>query len=158
MSEEGYAVPLIDQLDADGRPALARNVFYLGDADSENGAAVGLINVAVFLSQALAESIASGSCDETNKDPVNGFLPISNACGQYGLNYQDMYCEEWEKDLECYVDEKMQTSANPNGKITPFYCGPRDIYPIAGMANYVSGRESAEFPVQNRYGRTDVEG
>ena len=160
MAEEGYVVPLADQVDANGNPILARNVFYLGDPNNKtNGAAVGLINVAIFLSQALAESIANGSCDEMNTDAVDGFLPSSNACGQYGQSYQSMYCSDEERFMECPVDEGMMITAEERKSgVTPFYCGPTSVFPFTGTANYMNGKESSEFPVENRNQRTDVQG
>mmetsp|Transcript_5910 Transcript_5910/g.12919 ORF Transcript_5910/g.12919 Transcript_5910/m.12919 type:complete len:418 (+) Transcript_5910:95-1348(+) len=156
MAEEGYVVPKVD---AAGNQFQDRNVFYLGNQASDNGAAVGLINVAVFLSQALAESIAVGSCDELNTDAVDGFLPISNSCGQYGRNYQNMYCADAERFMECAVDGGMMIRARErNGDVTPFYCGPKSVYEFTGTANYVNGREGDEVPVENRLGRTDVQG
>lgn len=157
MVEEGYAVPMTD---AEGNEQLGRNRFYFGDAESVNGAAIGLINVAAFLSQALAESISNGSCDELNTDSVNGFLPISNACGQHGLSYQDMHCSGEESEMECPLDVYMETRANDNGRVTPFYCGPVDRYDgFTGVADVTrSGEVKQDFPVQNRDGRTDVQG
>jgi len=159
MAEEGYAAPMADQVDAAGYPLLARSVFYLGDPSFEDAAAVGLINVATFLSQALSESIATGSCDEINQETVDGSLPIANSCGQYGQSYQDMHCSDEEKFMECSPYATMEMNANPNGRpVSPFYCGPTEKYPFTGTADYISGREPVDSPVPNRNGRTDVEG
>jgi hypothetical protein len=123
-----------------------------------DGAAVGLINVALFLSQALADSFAFGSCDEVNYDSLNGYLPTSNSCGQWGLSYQDMHCDMSEAHMECPLDYGMQLQANSNPQgVTPFYCGNTEMHPFTGTANYGGVQESLEFPVENREGRTDVE-
>jgi hypothetical protein len=70
-------------------------LFYIGDiktttASSEpnNERVYGLVNVALFLASSYSDSLSNGSCDEINSDIVNGFLPISNACGQHGMSYQ----------------------------------------------------------------------
>ena len=155
MSEIGYMVPLMDEEEND---ISYRNTFYLGDGTSIDGAAVGLINIAVFLSQALADSFSFGSCDEVNNDSYNGYLPSSNSCGQYGLSYQDMHCDISESHMECPLVDGMQLRANSNPQgITPFYCGNTDVYPFAGAANYGGAQESLEAPAENRDGRTDVE-
>jgi hypothetical protein len=154
MVEIGYVVPLKDEQERD---ISYRNTFYLGDASNVNGAAVGLINVAVFLSQALADSLSTGSCDEVNNDSYNGYLPVSNSCGQWGMSYQDMHCEISESHIECPLDLGMQISANPNPQgITPLFCASTEVYPFTGVANYGNGLESVDGPVQNREGRTDV--
>ncbi|KAL3791129.1 hypothetical protein HJC23_000549 [Cyclotella cryptica] len=155
MVDVGYVVPMTDE---NGNDISYRNTFYLGDATNVNGAAVGLVNVAVFLSQALADSLSTGSCDEVNTDMYNGYLPASNSCGQWGLSYQDMHCDLSEATMECPLDYGMQISAGPNAQgVTPFFCGSTDMYPFTGVANYGNVIQSADSPVQNREGRTDVE-
>ena len=155
MSEIGYVVPLMDE---DENDVSYRNTFYLGDATTVDGAAVGLINVAVFLSQAMADSFNYGSCDEVNVDSYNGYLPTSNSCGQFGMSYQDMHCVMSEAHMECPLDYGMRLQANDNPQgVTPFYCGNIDAHPFTGVANYGNAPETLEFPVQNREGRTDVE-
>mmetsp|Transcript_8183 Transcript_8183/g.17747 ORF Transcript_8183/g.17747 Transcript_8183/m.17747 type:complete len:614 (+) Transcript_8183:76-1917(+) len=170
MVEEGYAVPMMAgggeqfaDADAPGRqqrqPLVARNVFYLGDLAGEDAAAVGLINVATFLSQAMAESIAAGSCDEINEDVVDGSLPASNSCGQFGRSYQDMTCSDDEKFMECDVYSDMEMGANPNGRpVAPFFCASTERFPFTGSADYIAGRAPVDAPVPNQNGRTDVEG
>ncbi|KAL7526640.1 hypothetical protein ACHAXR_001572, partial [Thalassiosira sp. AJA248-18] len=163
MAEEGYAVPMApDQVDpSTGQPLLARSVLYLGDPTYDDAAAVGLVNIAAFLAQALGDSISSGSCDEINQDLVNGQLPQSNSCGQYGQSYQDMHCaNENERFMECSVVGEMMLNANDNGRghvVNPFFCGSREVYPSTGSAAYIAGRAPVEDPVMNRNERTDVE-
>ncbi|KAL9180656.1 hypothetical protein ACHAXT_011109, partial [Thalassiosira profunda] len=156
MSEEGYAVPITNE---NGEPGLARKVFYLGDSHSADAAAVALINVAVFLSQAMGDSLSAGSCDELNEDVVDGLLPQSNACGQHGMSYQDLTCDGEYAGMECAVDPNMEVMAEENGRpVVPFYCGPRDRYPSTGEASLISGREGIAKHVFNAEGRADVEG
>ncbi|KAL7490313.1 hypothetical protein ACHAW6_016079 [Cyclotella cf. meneghiniana] len=155
MVDVGYVVPMTDD---NGNDVSYRNTFYLGDATNVNGAAVGLVNVAVFLSQALADSLSKGSCDEVNTDSYNGYLPASNSCGQWGLSYQDMHCKLSESTMECPLNYGMQISASPNAQgVTPFFCGSTSVYPFTGVADYGNVIPSADSPVQNRDGRTDVE-
>jgi hypothetical protein len=161
MAAEGYAgAPLPGAFDASGAPLLARRLFYLGDAARPDAGAVGLVNVAVFLSQALADSVAAGSCDEVNRDAAgDGLLARSNACGQFGLSYQDMRCGDAERHRECEPRGGMDARAEPNGRPgTPFYCGPTSKYPFTGTAEYGAGGAEEEGPASNRNGRTDVEG
>jgi len=172
MVEEGYAVPMagvtvgegefVDVAAAAARlrqiQLVARNVFYLGDLAGDDAAAVGLINVATFLSQAMVESIAAGSCDEINEDLVDGSLPTSNSCGQFGQSYQDMTCSDDEKFMECNVYSDMEMGANPNGRpVAPFYCGSTERFPFTGTADYIVGRAPVDAAVPNQNGRTDVE-
>mmetsp|Transcript_31959 Transcript_31959/g.47907 ORF Transcript_31959/g.47907 Transcript_31959/m.47907 type:complete len:607 (-) Transcript_31959:86-1906(-) len=70
-------------------------VFYIGDMTTasdrskpNNERVYGLVNVALFLATSYSDSLSNGSCDEINSDVVDGFLPVSNACGQQGMSYQ----------------------------------------------------------------------
>ena len=167
MSERGYAVPI----DEEGRPVqarlggehleYARSAFYLGSpsADVAPGPTVGLVNIALFLSQSLSDSVASGSCDELNEEVVDGYLPASNSCGQYGMSYQDMACGEEQQYMECKPYPEMESVAGPNptGSVDPFYCGSSQRYPFTGEATVTSGRGALDEPLTNANGRTDVE-
>ena len=85
------------------------------NSSSNNGRAYGLVNIATFLAMAVEDSIKYGSCDEINTDIIGGYLPISNACGQYGMNYQNDDDEDDDDCAEyaCRLDYSMRTSANP---------------------------------------------
>eukprot|EP00956_Cyclotella_meneghiniana_P006054 scaffold7867_cov77-Cyclotella_meneghiniana.AAC.5 len=155
MAEIGYIVPKDDE----GNDVSYRNTFYLGEPTSIDAAAVGLINVAIFLSMGIADSFMYGSCDEVNTDEYNGYLPTSNSCGQGGLSYQDMHCSLSESHIECPLDYGMALKANPNPMgVTPFYCGSTELYQYTGVASEgTESEQTLEFPVQNREGRTDVQ-
>lgn len=150
--------------------------FYIGHSSVENGRAYGLVNIAAFLAMSHEDSVTYGSCDEVNYDLVGGLLPVSNACGQNGMSYQDMSCPAGEEMYDCAVDANMRTTANvidtfgtgsPSGAYggsgdippKPFYCGPKGDYEgYTGHYDYVTGMESVHPPVENSLGRTDVEG
>lgn len=170
MSERGYAVPVNEEgepiqasLEEGRQVDYARSSFYLGSSDEKDagrgGATVGLVNIALFLSQSLADSIASGSCDELNEEVVDGFLPASNSCGQYGMSYQDMECGADEAYMQCKPFPEMESVAGPNptGNVDPFYCGSTARYPFTGEATVTSGRGAVNEPLTNADGRTDVE-
>ena len=159
---------------------VSNTTFYIGPSSSdsssdsnniENGRAYGLVNIATFLSMSVEDSIKYGSCDEVNTDIVGGLLPISNACGQYGLDYQvkDEECSKY----ACTVDMSMRMEANPilgdgsswnngggsNKNARPMYCGPKmDYGGSTGHWDYVSGREVPNPAVKNAIDREDVQG
>ena len=59
MAAEGYAgAPVSGALNVSGAPLLASRLFYLGDTVRPDAGALGLVNMVVFLSQALADSVA----------------------------------------------------------------------------------------------------
>ncbi|KAL7535108.1 hypothetical protein ACHAXR_010138 [Thalassiosira sp. AJA248-18] len=151
---------------------VSNQTFYIGHSGVENGRAYGLVNIAAFLAMSVEDSIAHGSCDEVNQDIVGGLLPISNACGQNGMSYQDMTCPRGEEMYTCEVDPTMRMVANNidanarsgggDGDIPPkpFYCGPTSDYEggYTGHWDYVSGTEVGQPPVENGMERQDVEG
>lgn len=47
----------------------------------------GLVNLAFFLANAMAEAITGDSCDEINWEKVGSQYAISNSCGQNGRDY-----------------------------------------------------------------------
>ena len=67
---------------------------------------------------------------------VNDKFPLSNSCGQLGMSYQDMHCEEEEAHMECPVKLDMEqyalTSALWFQAPGPFRCGPKSKFPITG--------------------------
>ena len=116
-------------------------LFYIGDTttatadhpnvkESNNERVYGLINVALFLSCSYSDSLSNGSCDEINSDVVDGFLPMSNACGQQGMSYQGsiafsdttaprhlqsksspLFCNPGDQKYACVVDMQMRAQA-----------------------------------------------
>jgi hypothetical protein len=115
-------------------------LFYIGDTtttddnpnvkESNNERVYGLINVALFLSCSYSDSLSNGSCDEINSDVVDGFLPMSNACGQKGMSYQGsiassdttaprnlqsnpspLFCNPGDQKYACVVDMQMRAEA-----------------------------------------------
>ena len=132
-------------------------VFYLGDARER---AYGLVNVAAFLAQSAVDSTLRGGCDEENADVVGGVLPASNACGQYGMSYQDMTCPDGQEDYQCDADPTMRMTADDAGRGPgPFYCAPATDYGgQTGHWDYVTGGEVRDgSAVPNGAGREDVE-
>lgn len=113
--------------------------LYVGEMFGDNGRAYGLVNIAAFLAMSASDSLYRGGCDEVNVDVVTGtdgvmYLPASNACGQGGMNYQDMKCQEEEAMYDCPVDPAVRMYAGPvSGNFIggatsprPFYCGPTE--------------------------------
>ena len=100
---------------------VENSYFYIGQEEQQSnsiGGAVmkdldsGRFNVALFLAQAIVNSIRDDGCDEHNTQIVNGRHPISNSCGQYGISYQDLVCTD-ESDIgkECPLDLSMSVTA-----------------------------------------------
>ena len=160
-------------------------VFYIGDMTTEstrpksnNERAYGLVNVALFLATSYSDSLSNGSCDEINSDIVNGFLPISNACGQQGMSYQgtvtdsdlrqgdseSLICAPGDEKYACTVDLNMRATArsqSPSGPDAPgpFYCGPKTDYNgFTGHWSFEDNKEIFQSAKQNKLGRTDVQG
>eukprot|EP00986_Skeletonema_menzelii_P002248 scaffold616_cov146-Skeletonema_menzelii.AAC.31 len=72
----------------------------------------GIFNVALFLTQAIVNSIREDACDEHNTQIVNGRHPVSNSCGQYGISYQDLVCTDGnDNGKECPLDLSMSLTA-----------------------------------------------
>jgi len=121
----------------------------------------GLANMAVFLSQAMVGGIFDDTCDGLNEQPkelrkTNQFgepivvYPISNSCGQYNQNYQEMTCAAaGEQGMECPQippTTTIKSSFNDKTGQRGLMCGPVGTYP----------EESQNY--KNDFGRTDVEG
>lgn len=89
--------------------------MYMGgnDPDCPHCHMYGIVNIAAFLAQAMKETIRYDACDENSWDRVGDLkmYPISNACGQLGQSYQDYYCKEEERFMECPVDPSMSIKA-----------------------------------------------
>ena len=100
---------------------IGSTYFYLGP--NGGGPAYGLINVALFLAQAVVESVHFGVCDEVSweKDVFERY-PLSNACGQGGrliggsAPYEDSNpCSDDEAFMACGVDAEMSAAAETHG-------------------------------------------
>jgi hypothetical protein len=99
---------------------VENSYFYIGQEDqstSIGGAMMsdmksGIFNVALFLTQAVVNSVRDDGCDEHNTQIVNGRHPLSNSCGQYGVSYQDLVCTEaGDVGKECPLDPSMTITA-----------------------------------------------
>lgn len=103
--------------------------FYMGEVNMHQGVRYGVVNAILFLAQAYKESIQYDACDENNWQLVNDLYPLSNACGQLGMSYQDMVCTEDEAYMECLVQADMEQVAITNAgwfqAPAPFKCGPK---------------------------------
>jgi len=103
--------------------------FYMGESNIHQGVRYGVVNAVLFLAQAYKESIQYDACDENNWELVNDLYPLSNACGQLGMSYQDMVCREDEAYMECSVQADMEQVAITNAgwfqAPAPFKCGPK---------------------------------
>ena len=136
--------------------------FYTGEARIPEGVRYGVVNAVMFLSQSYKEAIQYDACDENNWELVNDRFPLSNSCGQLGMNYQDLRCREDEAFMECPVRKEMEqmalTSAQWFQAPGPFKCGPRTKYPRVGIWDYDKGREDNSDSYANLLGRVDVEG
>ena len=98
-----------------------------------------LVNIGLFLSNAMEEGIRIDSCDEWNTDSMDDFgekYPLSNSCGQYGRS-MDEECQEMEP-FQCALDKTMEITAvdgNIDTNIPPFTCrarifdGVKEIFP-----------------------------
>ena len=77
--------------------------FYVGHDVARDRAyrKRGMVNVAAFLSHVKTVAVYDSVCDEQNVDNINKKFPLSNACGQNGLNYQNMRCSPDESFMEC---------------------------------------------------------
>ena len=155
---------------------ISNSTFYIGEPSNSNnkinGRVYGLVNIATFLSQSYESSIKYNSCDEINMDVVDGYLPISNACGQYGINYQTFDGNECDRKYACEVDLNMRMNANEatasstrnegdnnNDPAKPFYCAPKSDYGgLTGYWDYISSTEIKSPAVVNSVNRKDVQG
>ena len=122
----------------------------------------GLVNLAAFLAQSLAESISNNACDEFHLDSIDGKYPLSNACGQFGNNYQEYICAK-DEGMECRVRTEMEIKAVGSGKYKgrpPFYCGPRsgEEKGFTGAYDPILDQVVNKIPYANAVNRTDVEG
>jgi hypothetical protein len=81
-------------------------VFFLGDASKGlRGLNAGLVNLAAFLANAMAESITTDSCDEV------GWEKGATGCGQNGRDYSSESCPQWQSFMTCAVNPQMEMEA-----------------------------------------------
>ena len=149
----------------------------------ENSLVYGLVNIAAFLAQAMTDSIIHDTCDELNIDHLddddtdrNGLddgndkfrFPISNACGQFGRNYETESCDSIDIKFDCKSQMNVEELANMEsrgisrghwgGAPGSFYCGPKEIYEETGFWDATTGREVQSLTTLNDNGKTDVQG
>jgi hypothetical protein len=104
-------------------------VFFLGDsAKGLRGLNAGLVNLAAFLANAIAESITIDSCDEMSWEKD------ATGCGQNGRDYTSESCPQWQSFMTCAVNPQMEMEAQTpitdeapfllNYSPSPFKCYP----------------------------------
>jgi hypothetical protein len=108
--------------------------FYIGQQpNGGNDIIAGLTNIAMFLSQAMVQSIQDDACDEHNIQLVSGKYPVSNSCGQFGLSYQDINCTGADADMTCPLDPNQSFSGVTRPLALrapqPFRCAPKSQFP-----------------------------
>lgn len=117
--------------------------FYAGGP--ERRLDYGRTNLALFLANAMTESIEYDTCDEFNNEAVADRYALSNSCGQNNRSYQDEVCTNSDEiDMSCPVDENMEivSSGYSTGLMgrapPPFSCRPKAN--SADYAGYWDGR------------------
>lgn len=136
--------------------------FYIGQKpNGESDVITGLINIALFLSQAYVQSIQDDACDEHNTQTIHGRHPVSNACGQYGLSYQDLNCTGVDAKKTCPLDPDQSFSAVTRSLALrapqPFKCAPKTQFPVTGYWDERRVEENHRTAYANQNGRIDVE-
>lgn len=145
--------------------------FFISDADKGlRGFNAGLVNLAAFLANAMAEAIDHDSCEEFHweKDITTGRYAISNSCGQNGRNYGTETCPPWQAFMTCPVDADTtkqasvpETSKPPyrlDPQPPPFECMPKSILPTSGFWEEPTNTLNNRISYPNSFGRTDIEG
>jgi len=141
--------------------------FFVGQGSPKLlGAEYGLVSIAAFLSNAMEEGIKIDSCAEWNTDSLFDSLserfPLSNACGQYGREYQDEVCSELEPyHCPATTAEVTAIDGNIEKNVPPFTCRVRTIDDGAEIfPGYYDSVEGVviQSAYANTLGRTDVEG
>lgn len=85
--------------------------FYIGQKPNGDLDLIsGLANIALFLSQAVVQSIRDDACDEHNTHKFSGKYPVSNSCGQFGLSYQSISCTGKNIDMTCPLNLEQSSS------------------------------------------------
>lgn len=122
----------------------------------------GLVNIALFLAHAKTRGLSWDTCEEVNHQLIDGKLPLSNACGQFGQSYSDQNCpvamEAWQA---CAVDlsaSLVAMTAAGNSSSPPFFCAPTSTQPYTGFYEPISDKIVTKDPFNNAIGRKDVQG
>ena len=118
----------------EGAGAGERRRFFLYDEDEGlRGLNAGLANLSLFLANAMAESIADDSCDETHWDAVpggtNGVYSLANPCGQNGRDYGSEVCPRWQEFMDCPVDDQAKVRAEPSATSQPPFVAEDELVP-----------------------------
>jgi hypothetical protein len=136
--------------------------FYTGKARTPGRLRYGVVNTVMLLSQAYKELIQYNACDENNWEVVNDLFLLSNACGQFGMSYQDMSCRVDEAHMECPIKADMEqvAMANTGWFRAPelLMCCPRLKFQITGFWDCNLGREDNVDAYTNARDRVEVEG
>lgn len=145
--------------------------FFLVDPEQGlRGFNAGLVNLAAFLANAMAESIDHDSCEEFHweKDIATGRYAISNSCGQNARNYGTESCPPWQSFMTCpsSADVTLQASipetSEPPFRLVPqpppFQCMPKSNLPSSGYWEEPTNTLNNDANYPNSYGRTDIEG
>ncbi|EJK47381.1 hypothetical protein THAOC_33900, partial [Thalassiosira oceanica] len=108
--------------------------FFLYDEDEGlRGLNAGLVNLSLFLANAMAESIADDSCDETHWDAVsggtNGVYSLANPCGQNGREYGSEVCPRWQEFMDCPVDDQARIKAKLSLTSVPPFVAEEELVP-----------------------------
>merc|ERR1712224_607619 len=128
--------------------------LFIGDYKNADGSLksdwspdAALMNLALFLGQAMEETILYDVCDENSWDRVNHitgeaydfqnpqadatafFYPATNACGQLKQDYSSYECPADEKHYECPLDPEMAPPPPPpNVKATSHSAANKGYY------------------------------
>lgn len=138
--------------------------FYMGSPWMRDGHKYGLGNIALFLANGIELGIEKDdTCDELNENRVSGKFALSNSCGQQGLSYQDLTCDNRDvPDMACRVDPNMFITAvtydRTLGAPPALQCGPRSRIPFTGYWDEAENAESEGEAFANQNGRIDIEG
>ncbi len=116
---------------------MGKSYFYLGPNDNlDYGPEIGLANVALFLAQAVIETVQFDVCDDISwEKDVFGLYPLSNSCGQgrfaglSSVSYEESNpCSASEAFMACEVDADMRAVAETKaifvGAPPPLECYP----------------------------------
>ena len=162
---------LISSLRTTAKYGIRDRYFFIADPEEGlRGFNAGLVNLAAFLANAMAESIDHDSCEEFHweKDFVTGRYAISNSCGQNGRNYGTESCPPWQSFITCPKSEETTLKASiPETSEPPFRFGPKpppfESMPKSDLSTSGFWEESTNTLNQNStypnsFGRTDIEG
>ena len=135
-------------------------MFIIGQG--ANSFEQGLVNIALFLAHAKTRGLLWDTCEEVNHQLVDGKLPLSNACGQFGQMYSDQNCPAaMDASQACAIDMSaslVATTAAGNSSSPPFFCAPTSTQPYTGFYEPISDKIVTKDPFNNAIGRKDVEG